>query len=362
MKKQELKRLVKDYFSFTRSERRGLIVLAFLLMVSIVLFHYADRFNVQKPISETEKKQFLEWAKQQQYPEPFKKVSLFRFNPNTVGEAELDSLGIPANIINNLMRYRSKGGVFKKPEDFRKLYGMTDTIYRWLLPYITIPYGKSQTLTTPGQETRLFKFDPNVVSEDELSILGFNSFQKNNLLRFRKSGGRFLNKTDLLKIYGVDSAFYDQMKDFLLLEEKQDPSSERMEELHIELNQADSSSLVQLPGIGTYFAGRIVRYRNILGGFYSIRQLMEVYGMSEDKFAKIQHFIYTDTSFIQPVRINFADERSLDRHPYINRQQATNIIKLRSAQGAFQRSDELFTKGIFDKAAYENIKPYITCR
>jgi DNA uptake protein ComE-like DNA-binding protein len=364
MKNGEFQRLIRDYFSFTRSERRGLVVLVSILMFSIVLYFFADKFNFTKPISETEKKKFLEWAKQKEHPIAEEKLRFFSFNPNTIAEEELDSLGIPSEIKNNLIRYRNKGGAFSRPEDFRKLYGMTDTIFSRLLPYITIPSGKSSISLTLSSDpgTKVFMFDPNKVSENELTKLGFSTYQKNNLLKYRKSGARFEKKTDLLKVYGIDSAFYYKIADYLMLGENPYASSEQQEVILIELNQADSASLVKLRGIGAYFAGRIIRYRNILGGYCSIRQLMEVYGMSEEKFTQFQQQVYADSTLIRPVRLNFADEKSLDRHPYISRLQATQIIDLREAQGAFQNCGELLDKGIFDKTSYERVKPYITCR
>lgn len=97
----------------------------------------------------------------------------------------------------------------------------------------------------------------------------------------------------------------------------------------IELNSADTTILKKVPGIGSSFANRIVKYRNLLGGFYTISQLGEVYGIDEDKYKSLVPWFRVDVSLIKLLPVNYLSQDSLRRHPYINNQQAKAIYRLR---------------------------------
>ena len=97
----------------------------------------------------------------------------------------------------------------------------------------------------------------------------------------------------------------------------------------IELNQADTLTLRKIPGIGSTFARRIVSYRELLGGFYTVEQLAEVYGIDEDRYNALYPWFKTDTTCIQPLRINHLSFKELLRHPYLNTSQVRQIERLR---------------------------------
>ena len=97
----------------------------------------------------------------------------------------------------------------------------------------------------------------------------------------------------------------------------------------IELNQADTLTLKKIPGIGSTFARRIVSYRKLLGGFYTVEQLAEVYGIDEDRYNALYPWFKTDTTCIQPLRINHISFKELLRHPYLNTSQVRQIERLR---------------------------------
>jgi DNA uptake protein ComE-like DNA-binding protein len=99
------------------------------------------------------------------------------------------------------------------------------------------------------------------------------------------------------------------------------------------LNSADTTLLKKIPGIGSAFAKRIVSYRNLLGGYYSITQLSEVYGIDEEKYNSLIPWFSADASLIKRLDINNLPIDSLSRHPYINYRQARVITQLRKQKG-----------------------------
>ena len=101
----------------------------------------------------------------------------------------------------------------------------------------------------------------------------------------------------------------------------------------VELNTADTTILKKVPGIGSAFAKRIVSYRNLLGGYYSVTQLSEVYGVDEDRYNAFVPWFSADPSLISTLAVNSLPQDSLRRHPYINYGQAKVIAQLRKQKG-----------------------------
>jgi len=117
-----------------------------------------------------------------------------------------------------------------------------------------------------------------------------------------------------------------------------------------------------LPGIGPVFAGRIVRYRALLGGFFSLDQLHEVYGMTQERFDGLAGRVRVDASLVVPVRINFAGYSQLSRHPYIRGKLAGSIVDWRSANGPFSDNTVLLMSGIVDTVQYRKLNYYLSCQ
>ena len=127
----------------------------------------------------------------------------------------------------------------------------------------------------------------------------------------------------------------------------------------VELNSADTSDLKLLYGIGSTFATRIVKYRQLLGGFVSTSQLLEVYGLSEELFHSIEPHITLDTSIIQRIAINSASLSQLRKHPYLDYYQAKAIIDYRKTVGAINNSQDLLKINLIDPETAKKISPYI---
>jgi DNA uptake protein ComE-like DNA-binding protein len=127
----------------------------------------------------------------------------------------------------------------------------------------------------------------------------------------------------------------------------------------IELNKSDTLQLMKIPGIGSSFAKRITSYRNLLGGFYRLEQLQEIYGMYEELYEKITPFLEADADEITPIQVNTASLDKLRSHPYINFYQAKAIIEIRKKKGKIESIQEFFLLEEFTEEVFERIKPYL---
>jgi DNA uptake protein ComE-like DNA-binding protein len=367
MKKKELKQLFREYFTFNRTERQGFTVLGIMLVLVLALNYFADKVDFKKPADFTEARRLIsELERNREALHPPVQLSLFPFDPNTVPSGVLDSLDLPRQVKTNLLRYREKGGSFKKAADFRRLYGMNDSVFARVEAYLHLPQAEKRDTPHPVQKEEKapehFPFDPNHATEEDLSRLGLKGYQRKNLISFREKGGKFRTVEDVSKIYGIDAELYERLKPWIEIVVMEPEKAKPATLTKVEINQADSLEFMALPGIGEVFSGRIIRYRKLLGGYHSIEQLMEVYGMTDEKFSSLQPYMYIDSVEVQQIRVNFAGFNELRAHPYISPDQAKKILKLSSDKGPFRTFDALLDEKIFEPSIFEKIKPYLTCQ
>jgi len=245
---------------------------------------------------------------------------------------------------------------------------MNDSIFRSIEPYLIIEQSRYEKPKEPEPKTsdtirEMFFFDPNTASEDDLQKLGLTFWQAGNILKYRDKGGEFRSESDLSKIYGIDSTTFQTISPWVRIE-----NINRKEALKsptitmsriIELNSSDSSMLVDLPGIGPIMASRIIKFRQALGGYCTIRQLLEIYGMNPETFELIEAKVAVDTNLISRLSLNFSDYDELAKHPYISGTDARNIIKFRNKNGSYETCSELESKKVIDGNAYNKLRPYL---
>ena len=128
----------------------------------------------------------------------------------------------------------------------------------------------------------------------------------------------------------------------------------------IELNSADTTTLKKVPGIGSAFANRIVRYRDLLGGYYTVQQLAEVYGIDEERYTAFVPWFTVDESFIRKLSVNSLPQDSLSRHPYISYRQARAIVQLRTQKKLLSDWDNLALLEEFTEQDKIRISPYLS--
>jgi len=301
------KELFKEYFSWSRSETRSVILIMIILVAAIIFritgnagrrsSHCIDPELLEQVsyfVSEYDKTagnkpgNYTESFRPQDMPVE-KKVEYKPFNPNQDSAGKLIEAGLPVKIASNIVRYRNAGGKFRKPEDIKKIYGMSDSIYDALHAYIVINH----------KETELFP-------------------------------------GEVLKVKPVVSP---------------------LPEL-IDLNKADTTELKRIKGIGSVFASRIVRYRESLGGFYSFGQLYEIRGMDTLKCNYIIQSTFLDTLCIRKININKAAESEIRSHPYLNSHYARSIVYYRQSAGKILSMDELSGNEVLPEETLKKIRYY----
>ena len=357
------KQLIQDYFTFSRNERKGitiLLVIIFMLAVANkVIFYFEtpakiDTNLLSNPIGGNNQIIVADSL--------VKHNKLFRFNPNTIDRDALDSLSIPIGIKRNMLRYSEKGGRYYSGNDFRRTYGVNDSIYRIVEPFLVFEKEKVQPEKVKIIKPELFAFDPNTSTDKEFLRLGLSEKQIQTIRNYQSKGGSFRKKDDFLKIYGITASQQSALVPYVTIAEKGTLQAGKKEEANfvkIEINGTDSIELMMLPGIGNKLSKRIVKYRDLLGGYYSLGQLHEVYGLSELAFKQIAELVIVDTVKIHKIELNFADWNELTKHPYINKNMARQIIKFRTKYGSIQEASVLRDSLILTKDEYIRLKPYL---
>jgi DNA uptake protein ComE-like DNA-binding protein len=229
--------------------------------------------------------------------------------------------------------------------------------------------------TAKGQDTTihapvLVPFDPNMASSEELKNLGFPDFIAQRIVTYRSKGGRFKTSEDLKRIYGIDTAWVNTLRPFVRFSSTntysksspgRDSESTPARVLPMDLNTCDSLSLLSIYGIGPKLSSRIIRYRNRLGGFVSMHQLREVYGLDTIVLSELRKRTFIDENFApKKINLNTASEKELLQLPYIKSALARAITTYRFQHGEYDSVDELLKIDRIDSPTFEKIKPYLT--
>jgi DNA uptake protein ComE-like DNA-binding protein len=127
----------------------------------------------------------------------------------------------------------------------------------------------------------------------------------------------------------------------------------------INLNSCDSAALVVLPGIGPVLSSRIIKYRNLIGGYVSVNQLREVYGLPEETFSMISSRVFADSLSVRKIRINEADYKELIRHPYFKRNEVSAILKYRELKGKITGIGVMTGNNLISQETCKKIRPYL---
>jgi DNA uptake protein ComE-like DNA-binding protein len=217
-----------------------------------------------------------------------------------------------------------------------------------------------------------FAFDPNSIGEKEWKRLGFSIKQIRVIRNYLSKGGKFYKKEDLKRIYSIPEDQYASVEPYIRIAATYTPdksvkdekpsksasSNDRIPAPLIELNSADSLSLLNVRGIGPAFASRIIRFRDRLGGFYTKEQLKEVYGIDSLKYSQIQDKFSINSGLIKKIYLNVAGFDQFKKHPYLTYKQMNAIIQYRQQHGNFQSIDDLKKVAILNKEIIRKIEPY----
>lgn len=312
--KPMLNKSTRENFSFSRQERRGIVVLCSLIILSWVVPSLIRHFKKDQVEDAADFEKEVDFFNNQQVAEkavnkPIKEKAAiydvnrlpdpFPFDPNTLSADGWRKLGLSAGVIRTIQHYLKAGGHFYKKEDLKKIYGLSSDIYQHLDAYIQIAplqqAGKKENLSSVNEKT--------------------NQFSKNSAV----------------------------------------PVS-----VTIDINQSDSVDWVKLRGIGPVLSSRIIKFRKALGGFYSVGQVAEVYGLPDSVFKSIRRQLKITTTTLKKLNINTATVDELKSHPYINFDLAAAIKAFRDQHGPFKSIEELKRVQLVDDGIYRKLAPYLT--
>ncbi|GJM35365.1 MAG: hypothetical protein DHS20C18_43660 [Saprospiraceae bacterium] len=370
-----------EFFYYTSTERRGIVVLAILVILCIVLplfypFWVADQdTDFSTFMAEIEAAEQEATASLPASASP----ALFPFDPNEASKEDFIELGLSPKLSQTIINYRNKGGLFKKKQDFGKIYNLSDADYQRLLPYIRISSNDEKEATKAVQTEKAtliapFPFDPNTAIETELRQLGFSDKVVKTMLNYRKKGGKFRKKEDLKKIYNLNPEVYNRLEAYIKIEEQTPIDSaapiaglvnEREVKVYdapvlkIDINQATPEEWQQLQGIGPAYSKRITNFREKLGGFYSIDQIAETYGLPDSTFQKIKPQLLL-SRILKTIGINKVTAEELKSHPYLTWKQAQVIISYREQHGPYKSADDLRKVRILSEDLIEKLAPYLS--
>lgn len=237
------------------------------------------------------------------------------------------------------------------------------------------PSSPEATPKAPSTKKSNFKFDPNSLSKDSLMMLGISAYAASNMLKYREKGGRFSNPNQLRKIYGMDSLFVNELLPFVQIKSayKIDNESERKTKpkyvpkppvaVHsIPINSASSEVFMTLKGIGPVYANRIIKFRNLLGGFISVEQIKEVWGISDSLYQEVKPYLTVDPSQVVKRNINEFDKESMVKHPYIDWKKAKVITKYKQMHGPYKSMNDFKKLHGIDPSFVDTLAFYFEAR
>ncbi|MBK9511531.1 MAG: helix-hairpin-helix domain-containing protein [Cytophagaceae bacterium] len=223
-----------------------------------------------------------------------------------------------------------------------------------------------------------FSFDPNTATEADFKKMGFPMYVAKTIFKYRQKGGKFKFKEDLKKIYILKPEIYEEFQPFILLPEKNSFTAKDPDEnLNIkiespveapkwtkkatistkfDINSADTTQLMQVRGIGKVFANRIIKYRDLLGGFNNLSQISETYGIAPEAVDELKKMAFINSG-VKKISINKVDKI---RHPYLNYNQGKVILEYRKQHGDFKNINDLRSIKILDENTLNKIEPYLT--
>lgn len=302
---------MKEFFFFTKGQRIALVVLSILLVVIILINNMLPKIIKSSPTDDKDNAIFRQ------------EVTDFVTNLTDIGE--------------NVNYYSP----FEEKE----------------LP---------QKYESCEKSVVLEAFDPNELDSAGFVKLGLKPFMARNIVNYRNKGGVFRTADDFGKIYGIDEQKFEELKPYIKIADKTKESIKKDQQslplMVVELNSADTVALQQLPGIGSGRARQIVGYRQRLGGFSSIGQLLEINYFTKELLDKIMPFVTVEPDSIKPILVNRAGVEKLKSHPYINFYQAKAIYELRRSEEGLKSIDELNGLPEFTPEQLTKLTPYLDFR
>ena len=333
----------REFFYFQKSDRKVLIVAMCVAVVALgAIFILGGRYDatpgVESDSLTMEKGKEKVPAGENYYATEGRAIILSLFDPNTADSTQLLALGLQPWQVRNIYRYRAKGGVFREPEDFARVYGLTAGQFRELLPYIRISSDFRPASEMYGRQRQYGSGHRNAnIARDYGSRPYYGSASDGSVQNgMTKEDGQNRDVTGFVR----DTVRY--------------PIKLRDGE-HIDLNTSDTTLLKKVPGIGSYYARKVVAYRERLGGFFSTDQLFEIEGFPE----AAADFLTCNGTVLRKLNVNQLSLSQLRQHPYISFYQAKAITDYRRLKGPLHSLDDLRLLPDFNNEVISRLAPYV---
>lgn len=264
------------------------------------------------------------------------------FDPNTASAGVWETTGLPAHTIRTILRYIDKGGRFRKPEDLQKIYGLSREDYRAIRPYLRIEESREErvgyTRNSIGSWRASIENDREGRGSFPRDKLALDSSRQHPGSRYNPGAATTSSR------YGGSKSFPVPVRRLTVFD----------------INKADSADWESLPGIGPVLARRILLFRSGLGGFSSVEQVGEVYGLPDSVFRRIRPRLTREgTEGIIPLYINQASEDILEKHPYVSRKLAALIVAYRKQHGPYSKAEDLLAIPLVTPELLKQLGPYL---
>ena len=319
---------LKSIFYLHRSDRKVLLLLLLFIVGSIGLIIFVGNQTTETSAVKSDsisKNKPTSFSCKEQLPtvETAEGKHLFPFDPNTATAEELQQLGLAPFQVRNIIKYRSKGGVYHSPMDFARLYGLTRKQYRALEPYITIGDDYEPASTLASVQAYIAQKE----ADKQAAHAAYEAYKAQNTYKPNKGNDR-------------DTLRY--------------PLKLKVGE-HINLVTADTTQLKKIPGIGSGWARAILNYGKRLGGYVAVGQLQEIEGFPEES---LPYFSIANPQ-TEKINLNTATLAQLRKHPYVNFYQAKAICDYRRLKGKLASLSQLHLLKDFTPEAIERLRPYV---
>ena len=290
----------KDFFYYSKSERRAVYVLLVLITLLVIGIVSVPERSVPLAVNQLQVDSVVVRKENKESKEV--PMTLFLFDPNVADSAELSDLGLSPFVVRNILKYREKGGRFRTPESMGRIYGLSEDKYKELEPYIQI---SESFLPKKKEKTLVKEYKKSEKKDTMVSVQRIVKYPEGTL---------------------------------------------------VDINRADTIELQKIPGIGSGISKLIVAYRNRLGGFYALEQLLEVKFVTSDmlKWFKLEDEIQ------RKIDINKVGLEELRAHPYLNFYQAKVIVEHRRKKGPIKSLSQLALYEEFTEKDLNRLSAYIS--
>ncbi|MBS0028758.1 ComEA family DNA-binding protein [Chitinophaga sp. 22321] len=339
------KSFIREYLRFSRKERTGIFTLVLLIIATAYTPDALFYFQRRMPVADSNDLGAAVMAFEAGIPKTDEAPAagkLFYFDPNSLSAEGWQQLGVSERTAVTIGKYLARGGHFRVAADLEKIYSLPPALCTRLMPYVRISGSGKADRHLPAS------------GRYQLAVhqKGYRQYPRDSSYRERwryDSRGQYQGGFSGNDTRNAEDSTYHSFNRY----RKKAPP------VMIDINAADTLVWATLPGIGPGFARRIVAFRERLGGFYSVVQVGECYGLADSVFQKIQPFLQIGNSSLIKLDLNLTDEKSLAAHPYIRYKLAHLIVQYRSTHAGFREVSELRGLPLVDEIIYRKIEHYI---